>query len=252
MIDERFAKGVSWIHQLDPRLKVIITVLMAVVIATGNNLVMLTQALILALLLLLSAGLDFRLVLKRILIINFFIFFIWFMLPFTYGGTTLFQLGPLTASREGVFYALRITLRSNAVMLIIITLIATSTISALMHALRYLYLPEKLVYLLFLIYRYLHVLGREFKKLNNSILLRGFKSRTGIHSYKTYAYLIGMLFIKSYERSQRVYEAMLCRGFKGKFYIMDDFAVSFYDYIFLITGLLAVAWFILLEKGVVF
>ncbi len=125
----------------------------------------------------------------------------WLVLPFTYPGESLFQVGPLAASREGIIYTAKISLRSNTIMLLMISLLSTSTIAAVIHALKHLYVLDKLIYLLFFIYRYIHVITTEFGNLYSAMLLRGFKSKTTVHCYKSYAYLVGMLIIKSYERS---------------------------------------------------
>ncbi|MBM7623924.1 cobalt ECF transporter T component CbiQ [Sporohalobacter salinus] len=249
MIDEKFAEGSSWVHQLDPRIKIIVTIILAIVIAVGKNLNMLLLSFGVSSLLLITAKLDIKEVGKRLLIVNGFIFLMWLVLPFTYPGESLFQIGPLMASRKGIIYTTKITLRSNTIMLIMISLISTSTISSIIHAMKYLYVPEKLIYLLIFIYRYIHVIKTEFHKLYNAMLLRGFKPKTTIHYYKSYAYLVGMLIIKSYERSKRVYEAMICRSFKGKFYMLDDFNVSLFDYLIFISSLFFVSFLIMLEKG---
>lgn len=249
MINEKFADGTSWIHRLDPRLKIIVTIILAFTVALGNNINMLLQAMVLAIILLIITNLNFKSVAGRLLIVNTFIFFIWLFIPFTYPGEGLFKIGPLLATREGIIYALKITIRSNTIMLFVISLLSTSSISALIHALNDLYLPDKLVYLFFFVYRYLHVIEKEFEKLSNSMSIRAFKPRTNLHTYKSYAYLIGMLLIKSYERSKKVYEAMLCRGFKGKFYIFDDFSLDRYDLLFTIICLSFIIYSIFIERG---
>ena len=249
MINEKYADGPSLLHSLDPRLKLIITVLSAFTIAMGNNMVMLCQALVLAVILLIMAKLKFSSLLKRLLVINTFIIFIWIFIPFTYPGEVIFQIGSLSLSREGIGFALRITIRSNAIMLLVITLLSTSSISALIHAMKYLYIPAKLIYLFFFVYRYLHVIKDEFKRLHNSMLIRAFKAKTNFHTYRSYAYLIAVLLIRSYDRSKQVYEAMLCRGFKGKFYMIDNFSMNRKDFIFSAASLISIIWLIALERG---
>jgi cobalt/nickel transport system permease protein len=65
------------------------------------------------------------------------------------------------------------------------------------------------------------------------MIIRGFKPKTNFHTYKTFGYLIGMLLIRSYERSERIWNAMLCRGFQGRFYLLDHFKIEARDVIFL-------------------
>ena len=247
MISEKFSVGSSWAHRLDPRFKFILIILFAFTIALGEKLFMLGQGIIFAIILVITTGLDYKSIVKRLMVVNIFILFIWLFMPFTYPGEEIFQFWYFTASREGILYALKITLRANTIMLFIITFLSTSSISAMLHALNYFYLPDKLIYLFFFVYRYLHVIKDEFDRLYNAMLIRGFKAKTNLHTYKSYAYLIAMLLIKSYERSQKVYEAMLCRGFKGKFYIIDDFEVNRYDIVFAFIFLIIIIYFNFIE-----
>jgi len=61
-----------------------------------------------------------------------------------------------------------------------------------------------------------------------------------MHTYKTYAYLIGMIFVRAAARAQRVHQAMICRGFKGKFYSLYKFSSTGLSWIFstVMTGFL--------------
>ena len=116
------------------------------------------------------------------------------------------------------------------------------------HALQHLHLPVKLVHLIFFCYRYIDVIGREYLRLRQAMVVRGFRARTSLHTYTSYAYLVGMLLVRSYERSQRVYQAMLCRGFNGTFHSLHDFSRSRLDYIgsammiVIILGLETIEW----------
>lgn len=242
MINEDFAEGSTWVHNLDPRIKIIITVMLAVVTAVEKDLSMLLQIFTVVCCVLVFARLNKRAIIKRLLMINTFIFLIWLFLPFTYPGEVLFRLGPLTASYEGIIYTSQITLRSNTIILIVISFLSTSTVASIIHAMDHLYIPKKLIHLFFFIYRYIHVFKDEFYKLRKAMLLRGFKFKTNLHCYKSYAYLIGMLLVKSYERAKRVYEAMICRGFKGQFYMMDNFSLSTLDRIVFAGSICLVSW----------
>ncbi len=64
------------------------------------------------------------------------------------------------------------------------------------------------------------------------MIIRSFKPGTNLHTYKSYAYLVGMLIVSSYERAQRIYNAMLCRGFTGKFPVIDHFSLRKSDIMF--------------------
>ena len=96
-------------------------------------------------------------------------------------------------------------------------------------------IPVKIVNLFIFSYRYIHAIMLEYKKLKEAMEMRGFRPKTNMHTYKSYAYLVGMLIVKSHDRAERVHSAMVCRGFQGKFYDLTEFSVKRSDLIFIIT-----------------
>jgi cobalt/nickel transport system permease protein len=163
-------------------------------------------------------------------VVNGLILFFWLVLPLTFPGKPLFTLGPLAVTREGVILSAQITLKSNAILLAFISLIASMSIATLGNAMNRLNIPGKIVQLFLLTYRYIFVIDQEYQRLSRSAKIRGFRPGTNTHTYKTYAYLIGMLFVRASARAQRVHQAMLCRGFKGKFYCLHEFSMSLFDW----------------------
>jgi cobalt/nickel transport system permease protein len=99
-------------------------------------------------------------------------------------------------------------------------------------------MPEKIVHLISFAYRYIHVINAEYGRLMNAMKIRGFYPRNNLHTYRTYAHLVGMLLVKSYERASRVQAAMLCRGFKGNFYDLSEFFMKTSDRLALVLLLL--------------
>lgn len=221
---EELANGDSFIRRLDPRGKIVVVFLFSMVVAAANRLQVLLCALLLGLLIVLAAKVPVKELVKRLIPVNMLILFLWFFLPFTFGGEPFFHIGPLTVTREGLLYATRITLKSNAMMLMLIALVASTPIFTMGHAMYSLGIPKKIVHLFFFTYRYIHVIYREYFRLKNSMKVRGFTPRTNLHTYKTFAYMVGMLLIKSFDRGQRVHNAMLCRGFKGNLYSLSKFS----------------------------
>jgi len=231
MIAEPFATGGSFVHRLDPRLKIVLASGYSFVVALLNQFPALIAALVLSLVLVGLARLSVREVAWRMMLVNGLIFFFWLVLPVTSPGEALFQLGPLTVTRTGVLLSARITLKSNAILLAFIAFVATSSLAVLGQAMNRLRIPDKMVHLLLLTYRYLFVIEQEYERLIRAAKVRGFRARTDFHTYKTYAYLIGMLFVRASERAERVHQAMLCRGFKGKFYSLREFSISWRDWV---------------------
>ena len=241
MLEEGFIVGDSVIHRLDPRIKSIVAGIFSIVVAVSDRFVALIPALLIAIGFLFVAKLPIRKVLSRLLIVNIFIFFLWLLLPFTTEGSPLFSIGPLTASKAGILSAIMITLKSNAIILAFMALLATMSVFTMGRALSDLHVPPKIVHLIFLTYRYIHVIHVEYRRLTKSIKIRGFHPGNNLHTYRTYAYLVGMLLVKSYERAERVRAAMLCRGFQGKFYDLKDFELKTTDLIFMFLMLVGIS-----------
>lgn len=233
MLTEDFATGDSPLHCLDPRVKIVFAALFSVIVAVADRHACLALAGSATLFLCFLARLSLKKVFLRLLAVNTFILFLWVLLPFTYGGEALFYIGPLPVSREGVFHALLITVKSNTIVLFLIALLATTPIMTLGHALGHLKFPDKLIHLFFFTFRYIQVIHLEYQRLRNAMRVRGFEPRTNIHTYRSFAYLIGMLLISSLDRADRIRKAMLCRGFHGKFYILSHFELQRSDIVML-------------------
>jgi cobalt/nickel transport system permease protein len=248
MIEEQFASGHSLVHGLDPRMKLITAFIYAVVVALSSRFPALLAALLVSLVFVVLARLPLRKVLFRLLVVNGLVIFLWIFLPFTYQGEAWFTVGPLQGTREGVVFALQITLKCNAILLALIALVATSPIITLGHAMDALGIPDALIQLFLFTYRYIHVIFQEHSRLRNAMRARAFIPRTTMHTYRSYAYLVGMLLVRSYDRAERIHKAMLCRGFLGKYHTLSQFSITRVDVAYLsimvsiILGMVLIQW----------
>ena len=243
MIAESFAFGESMVHRMDPRLKVISGTLFSLVVALADRFDVLGAALCLAVLMAVLARLSPGAVVKRLALVNGLVLFLWVVLPFTYNSAPWFNIGPLGVVREGVNLCLAITLKSNAIVLWSIVFFSTMPVATLGHAMNRLKMPTKMVALLLLTYRYIFVLEAELSQLVRAAKIRSFSPGTNLHTYRTYAYLVGMLMVRAADRGERVHQAMVCRGFSGRFYCLDEMRFTTRDGVW--AGFLALAIFFL-------
>lgn len=246
-IKEAFSEGASWVHRLDPRGKIVVAALYAILISVATTYATALAGLVLALLYLALALLPFRKVLVRLLVVNSFIVFLWVVLPLTYPGDPLWRFGPLCATRQGLVFTGLITLKSNAIIIILIALVATVPVVTLVQALQQMRFPDKLSHLLLFTYRYIYVFEQEYQRLVQAMKIRGFQPRTNLHTYRSYAYLAAMLLVRSFDRAERVFQAMLCRGFHGTFFSLRTFSWQRRDHLFLAVSLPALMGLLLLE-----
>ncbi len=246
-IAEPFSEGNSPAHRLDPRGKIVVAALFSTLIAVTKSYEVALGGLAVALVFLGLARLPLKKVVVRLLVVNSFIFFLWFVLPLTYPGDPVWGFGPLAATRQGLIFTALITLKSNAIIIALIALIATVPIVTLGQAMHALRLPDKLCHLLLFTYRYIYVFEQEYRRLTQAMKIRGFQPRTNLHTYRSYAYLAAMLLVRSFDRAERVFQAMLCRGFHGKFYSLKTFTWQRRDKVFLASALLFLAGLLYLE-----
>lgn len=240
-----FFSGESLIHRLDPRLRVLFALAFAVFISLARNPVVIGIGVAVALLSVVLARLEPHHLRMRLVPLNIFMFFLFVLLPLSAPGEAVFSLGSLVWTREGLLLALTIVLKANAVLLCYTAMVSTMSPVALGHALHHLKVPAKLVQLLIFTIRYIEVVGHEYARLRRSMKIRGFQPGFDFHTLRSYGHLIGMLLVRSLDRSERVTAAMKCRGFQGRFYMLHHFSLQRSDALFIVSAvvlLLAFGW----------
>jgi cobalt/nickel transport system permease protein len=249
---DRFQAGESVIHRLDPRVKVVVTLLFIlsnVLLPDGAwpafglawGIILLVNGL---------ARLPIGYAFKRSFI----------ALPFALAAITViftipgqplvaFTLGPwtFTATDAGLIRFASIVIRSWLSVQLAILLVATTSFPDIMHALRHLRVPQILVAVVSFTYRYLFVLSDEVTRMlrardARSARLAGYKSGGSLlWRARIAGNMVGQLFLRSYERSDRIYNAMLARGYRGHFYTLNPHVMHTLDWLLGGAALLAIA-----------
>ncbi|PIE06637.1 MAG: cobalt ECF transporter T component CbiQ [Rhodobacterales bacterium] len=231
----------------DERLRIVLALVFAICVVALSDLLVLTLAFAAAVALLPFSGLPPRRTLKQMASMDGFILFILLLLPFTVPGTPLFTIWGFAASREGLFQGIEIALTANAVALALMCLVGSMEAVTMGHALNALRLPERLVHLLVFTVRYIEVLREENRRLIAAMKVRGFRPGSNWHTYRSYGYLVGMMLVRAVERSERILEAMKCRGFNGRFVLIRQFRLTPADIAFGAGFALLLAALIVLE-----
>lgn len=233
------------LDRIDPRSRLLAALAFAALTALVNRPSAVLVALSAAVLCTAMSGLRLGTVLRRMAPVNLFMLLLIALMPLASDGREIGRLGPLSYGEEGLLLALVIALKGNAIVLMLVALLGSLDVHTVGHALSHLRVPDKLTHLLLFTVRYLDVLRREYGRLNAAIRLRGFHPGANRHTYRTYGHLIGMLLVRSLDRSERVVAAMKCRGFRGHFYLLDHFHYSRRDVPFALGILLlltSIAW----------
>ncbi len=235
MIQEPFADGHSAVHRLDPRVRLLAASIFSVAIALLNRPSAMILGLITASVLVALARLPLARVLRRLGVLLGFLALLWLVLPITAGGDVVASFWGVPIGQHGLVLAAGISIKSIAILLGLMALVATMTVATLGHAMGQLKVPPKIVYLLLMTYRYIYVIEVEYRRLVEAIKIRGFTPRHRLHTYRTVAYLVGMLLVRAALRADRVHHAMVCRGFSGRFYSINAFSMDRASAVFLIV-----------------
>lgn len=247
MIEEPFAGGDGFLHRADPRAKLVLAAALACVLAVSPGWQAPALALCVDAGLVLWARLPGRAFWRRMLTVNSFVAFLWIFLPFSTPGETALRLGPLTVTSQGLGLALLVSLKTNAIMLAFLALVATSDAASLGQAMHRLRVPPKLVFLFLFTYRFIHVINEERQRLVQAARLRGFKPRSNAHTYRTLASLLAMVLVGAMRRAEMTRRAMLLRGFNGSFTTLRSFRMGLGERIFLACGAAYAAALVLVE-----
>jgi len=215
---DRLAYQDSPIHRLDPRAKLLTTLVFLVcVVSFGKYQVSaLLPFFVFPVVLATRGGLPLGYLGRRVLAVAPFAFFVGVFNPLL-DRAPLFSLGPFEVSGGWVSFAsilLRFTLTVGAAFI----LIATTSFHGVCLALARLGAPRVMANQLLFLYRYLFVLGEEAMRLLRARALRSFDGR-GM-GLRVYGNILGHLLLRSLARAQRIHLAMLCRGFDGEIRLM--------------------------------
>ena len=221
----------SFIHRLDPRAKVLTTLvfILCVVSFDKYQVSALLPFAIFPASLLLASRLPPNFLVKKLLYIAPFAFLVGVFNPI-FDRQILVHIGPLAVAGGWVSFAtimLRFALTVSAALI----LIATTSFSGVCLALEKIGAPRAFVLQLLFLHRYLFVLGDEGVRLTRARALRSFNRRgTGLTAY---GQLVGQLLLRTIDRAQRIYLAMCCRGFSGEIHLLRSFRFGRQEILFL-------------------
>ena len=136
------------------------------------------------------------------------------LLPFVAQGPRTEVLG-LSVSEHGLLAAWALLAKGTLGVLASLTLAATTEPQELLAGLERLHLPNLLVQIMGFMVRYLEVVTSEMHRMKIARESRGFTARNPRH-WPVLARSAGALFIRSFERGERVHLAMLSRGYTGR------------------------------------
>jgi cobalt/nickel transport system permease protein len=152
--------------------------------------------------------------LKRVVVEFLFIGVVLLGTLFRPGGQTLFQWGWIHVGTDGLRILASVSLKAALSLLILNVLILTTPIPILLHALVELRVPPLLVAIFASMHRYVQVLQDEFQSMQRAARSRNLMSNPK-RQRLVIGNMMGSLFIRTYDRGERIHQAMLARGYEG-------------------------------------
>ena len=211
----------SFVHRLDPRTKLIasLAVILAILLTPSGSWKVFAAYLLILLGLVWLARLPFRYVLKRSLIIFPFVLMIAIFIPFFKEGNEIWSWDVwawhIGLTYEGLTALVNVMIKAWLSILCLIVLTSSSKFADLLQGMYRLKVPLIFVQIISFMYRYIFVLTDQAMRMQMARDSRNFGGNRRI-IFKTMGSMIGMLFIRSYERGERIYAAMLSRGYTGE------------------------------------
>ena len=135
------------------------------------------------------------------------------LMPFTAGGEN-FDIGPVSLSREGSIAGLNLITKATLGVFCSMILAGSTTAHSLLAGFVRIKTPSLFVQIAAFMIRYLNVINDQMARMKVARESRGFQAE-GIRSWPIFTSTLGALFIRSYERGERVHLAMLARGYAG-------------------------------------
>ena len=218
------------LHRLDPRAKVVVTLVFMVCVASFDRYTVapLVPFLLFPVALAARGGIPLRFLLRKILLALPFALLVGAWNP-VLDRAPLVVLGPLTLSGGWVSFC-SILLRALLTVAAALCLIAVTGFPAVCAALERLGMPRVFAVQLLFLHRYLFVLADEGGRMARARELRTVAGRgLGLASYGP---LIGSLLLRTWERAERVHRAMLSRGFQGDFPVRRPYRFGRHEALF--------------------
>jgi len=229
------AKKETCIHRIHPLAKLLTTVaFLTVVVSFGRHAIgSLLTLFFYPVIIFAFSEIPITNILKRVLIIEPLIIGIGILNPLFEKHT--FVLGGVALSIGWVTFV-SIFIKCGLTVTAALLLIATTGMDRLAVALRMLRIPQIFVLQLLLTYRYISVLMEEVARMLRAYALRSPKQK-GVH-ISAWGSFAGQLILRTFDRAQRVYQAMCIRGFMGEYNTGESIKFKTRDFVYLFVWIL--------------
>ncbi|MDD5292313.1 MAG: cobalt ECF transporter T component CbiQ [Candidatus Omnitrophica bacterium] len=235
-IDE-YSELKSPLHRFDPRVKIITFfsfILFVIFTSPHSYFTFLLYGCVLCALIGLSR-IPWRFVLVHSLVIIPFVLMVAVFIPFLkkgqIAGAYSFGSINLTITYDGIAVFWNILVKSYLSIVCVILMMASTKFTHFLRALENMRIPNIFTMILSFMYRYVFVIADELMEMRQAKEARSIGGTKWFHT-KVLANMLGVLFIRAYEKGESVYLAMCARGFQGAIKTIDRLKISGFDIMF--------------------
>ncbi len=218
---EEYTEGNSPLHRLDARIKVISAIVSVFCIVFLQHWYVPLFFFAVCFGLVIYSRASLTVYCKRLLIPITFVAFVAIIMPFTYGSVVLTTVPGINIPlySDGVYFGVLVFTRCISAVSVLNLLILVTPITTVMDSLSWFRVPSVIIDTMLLMFRYIGILSDESTRM-----YRAQQSRCG-HSGKVsylgkianYGNIAGSLLLRSFDRAVKVGNAMVSRGYTGKY-----------------------------------
>jgi cobalt/nickel transport system permease protein len=229
----------SRVHRLDPRAKIVGLLSVTVVAVSAPLELWPVYAVCAAVLCAYAAAARVRPrdLWRRMRVVLPFVLVLGALVPFVREGGTTYDLWLLTAHEAGIEVCLAVSAKAIIGTLSAALLGTTTTFPQVLRGLEALHVPRLFVLIAAFMYRYLFVIVEEVGRMRSALVSRGYRPRHALQAGPM-GRMATAMFLRTYSRGERVYHAMLARGYDGAMPQLSPLAFGRADALF-VTGVLA-------------
>lgn len=213
---------------MDARWKLVAVLAALVMIPWMNTFPTAGVAFLLSLILLVTARVPITWWRDRLLGVGFFLLLFVMVLPFTVGEPTWTWWG-MSFRQRGAVLGLTILLKSMTAVGLTLFLIGTTSMETLLHAATRLGAPRPILRVLMITWRYVRIMYESIDRFRIALRLRGFRNRVSWRTYQAIAGVVGTLLVHGFDHTERVSQAMRCRGYHGRVETLQVFQSTWRD-----------------------
>jgi cobalt/nickel transport system permease protein len=213
---EKYSRLESPIHGWDPRARVLSLFVLIFSVALAGDILEALAGLAVSFSLILISRVPLDHVARFMKWPALFLLPFVIILPFTASGEPLFSISVIAPSAQGLSLGLLFFIRGLGAALLALLIVGTAPFTATIKALQDMGLPDALAQIFLFAYRYIFLLNEELQTMSRSLDSKGFIKKSDFRTARILALALAMLLIRSYERAEEVFSAMLSRGYTGK------------------------------------